>query len=112
MLVNDSEFAFPVICPSTGPWIPHGTVHFAAPKLTLAAQIGLVRGAVLAGLKGLGLADLVVRGLDLTVLRIYRPFDGIVCGVDSDGLLPARQKLFDFNSTRPLRTCADMARPF
>ena len=112
LLSETHGFQFPAICPRTGRWASARTLPFAPGRLTLAAQYGLVRRAVMAGLQLFGLSDLVICGSDLSILGVCRPQDGIFVGVDPDSLIQAREKLRSFCRSRPLRSSADMARPF
>ena len=112
ILSEIQDFPFPAICPRTGRWVSAVTLPFAPGRLTLAAQYGLVRRAAVAGLQHFGLSDLVITGTDLSVLGVHRPQDGVVFGVDPESLFQAREKLRSFCRSRPLRNCADMARPF
>ena len=59
-----------------------------------------------------GLTNLIVEGVDLLVSGLHMPHWGVRVGFDTDRLVRARQALLSFTAARPVRTAADLARPY
>ena len=111
IILEADSIHFPVHCPCTGRWSDSGQVAFSTERLTLAAQLRLVRQAVVPVLKACSVQGLSFSNFSLLELGFVRPCDGLLLVVDEFILCSARAKLRDFATRRPVRGSADMARP-
>ena len=90
MLYQTEDFSFPAISPTSGRWVDAQTVLFGPEKLAFAVQLRLVKKAVVAILRRVNLESFWGDNWDRT----------------------ARLLLKAFTARRPIRTAADLARPF
>ena len=110
-MFSSAGLKFPATCPSTGRWVPAGSVVFRPPCLTLAVQLRMVKRVLLACIRHLGIQSCLVGSIDLSGLGVTRPFDGLMLKVGAEVVGNARRRLRSFCLHRPIRVAADLARP-
>ena len=103
---------FPAQCPTSGKWLLCSELAFKPRPLTVAVQLRLIRQVARVFFRSCGLADRWVDGVDLLLLGVHSPQVGFRIGYDAVQLSKARQDLRSFTANRPVRTVADLARPF
>ena len=112
LLHGTDEFVLPAISPLDGRWIDASEVVYQPGRLTLAVQLRLVRKTVLAMVRAASLQAFWSEDLDRVSVGVFRPVDGLAFQVCAQRLLEARSLLQSFTARRPIRTTADLSRPF
>ena len=96
---------------SNGVLVSADSVVFRPTPPTVASRLQFVRRTARPALKALGLAGLLVHGLDRTSLGVCFRLDGLICGFDPGLLSRARLQLACFCAARHVGSVAALARP-
>ena len=104
--------SFPVPSSTAGQWVPVENRPCCFERPTLARHIQLVKKVVQGASLKFGIEGWFVGGIDLVCCRVFPPQAGIWVGFPEGVFADTRTALVQWTASRPVRTAADLARPF
>ena len=111
MFSRDSSFEFPVFDAGTNCWRSAQDVPFADTRVSVSNGICLIKTAICTAMAALDLALPRSPPIDLSAIRVFPRQGGILVCCSESQVIAAREAIFQFCSTQPIRTASDLSRP-